>query len=392
MKRWLALLMAFLLVFSSCALAEPADATAIDSDIGNQLGFSILHQLYLYEQQALLSPASLTYALAMTAAGARGETREELLAALGIDELSLDALRIAADSQAARGVKIANAVFVASGIELSNSYLGTLRSALDAEIFDNIQPQDAVSEANDWARKKTDGMIDPLLEEAPGLNPLLMLVNALALDAKWRVPFDESATEDGIFYSPAGEITTPFLRATRHMDYIESEIFQAVYLPYEAESLGMYVILPNEDRIYDTLDAFAEHGMALLDGAQSRYVALSLPKIQLNASVDMGDLLKNVGVTLPFSPDADFSGISEDSSLYIDRIVQASFLEVSEQGTRAAAATAVAMAGSSMETDTPVNLTVDHPYLLLLYDGETNSILFAAAISDPLKCAPSDPQ
>lgn len=127
MKRWLSLLLALMLAFSACALAEPADATAIDSSIGNQLGLDVLHQLYLYDQQALFSPVSLTYALAMAAAGARGDTLDELLATLDIDELSLDALGIAADSLNVRGAKSANAAFVSSDIALQDAYLGSLR-------------------------------------------------------------------------------------------------------------------------------------------------------------------------------------------------------------------------------------------------------------------------
>ena len=105
MKRWLSLMVALMLAFSSCALAEPADATAIDSSIGNRLGLEVLNRLYLYDQQALLSPVSLTYALAMAAAGAQGDALEALLCALDVDALSLDALGVAADSLEVRGLK-----------------------------------------------------------------------------------------------------------------------------------------------------------------------------------------------------------------------------------------------------------------------------------------------
>ena len=383
MKRWLSLLLALMFAFSACALAEPADATAIDSSIGNQLGLDVLHQLYLYDQQALFSPVSLTYALAMAAAGARGGTLDELLATLDIDELSLDALGIAADSLNVRGAKSANAAFVSSDIALQDAYLGSLRGALDAGIFSFSQLENAKDEINAWAREKTDGMVDPLLADSLESNLLLMLANAMALDAKWRVPFDEDATQAGTFDAPHGAVDVEYMRATRQMPYLQGETFQAVYLPYAQESLGMVVILPEAGRMYDTLDLLAANGLDLLDDMQNETVALALPKLKMSASMDLTDALQSLGLEKPFSAEADFSGMAEEGGLFISSVRQSAYLEVNEQGTRAAAATVVAMAGSALETEPPVDMTVNRPYILLVYDAETNSILFAAVVSDP---------
>lgn len=383
MKRWLSLLLALMFAFSACALAEPADATAIDSSIGNQLGLDVLHQLYLYDQQALFSPVSLTYALAMAAAGARGDTLDELLATLDIDELSLDALGIAADSLNVRGAKSANAAFVSSDIALQDAYLGSLRGALDAGIFSFSQLENAKDEINAWAREKTDGMVDPLLADSLEPNLLLMLANAMALDAKWRVPFDEDATQAGMFDAPHGAVDVEYMRATRQMPYLQGETFQAVYLPYAQESLGMVVILPEAGRMYDTLDLLAANGLDLLDDMQNETVALALPKLKMSASMDLTDALQSLGLEKPFSAEADFSGMAEEGGLFISSVRQSAYLEVNEQGTRAAAATVVAMAGSALETEPPVDMTVNRPYILLVYDAETNSILFAAVVSDP---------
>lgn len=383
MKRWLSLLLALMLAFSACALAEPADATAIDSSIGNQLGLDILHQLYLYDQQALFSPVSLTYALAMAAAGAQGDTLTELLNALDVDELSLDALGIAADSLNVRGAKSANAAFVSSGVSLQDAYISSLRGALDAEIFPFSQLESAKDEINTWAREKTDGMVDPLLADDLEPNLLLMLANAIVLDAKWRVPFDVDATRAGTFDAPHGAVEVDYLRATRQMPYLQGETFQAVYLPYAQESLGMVVILPEAGRMYDTLDLLAENGLGLLEGMQNKPVFLALPKLKMATSMDLTDALQTLGLKKPFSPEADFSSMAAEGGLFISSVRQSAYFEVNEQGTRAAAATVVAMAGSAMEAEPPVDMVVNRPYILLVYDAETNSILFAAAVSDP---------
>lgn len=226
-------------------------------------------------------------------------------------------------------------------------------------------------------------MVDPLLADNLEPNLLLMLANAMALDAKWRVPFDEDATQAGTFDAPHGAVDVEYMRATRQMPYLQGETFQAVYLPYAQESLGMVVILPEAGRMYDTLDLLAANGLDLLDDMQNETVALALPKLKMSASMDLTDALQSLGLEKPFSAEADFSGMAEEGGLFISSVRQSAYLEVNEQGTRAAAATVVAMAGSALETEPPVDMTVNRPYILLVYDAETNSILFAAVVSDP---------
>ena len=148
------------------------------------------------------------------------------MATLDIDELSLDALGIAADSLNVRGAKSANAAFVSSDIALQDAYLGSLRGALDAAIFSFSQLENAKDEINAWAREKTDGMVDPLLADDLEPNLLLMLANAIALDAKWRVPFDVDATRAGTFDAPHGAVEVDYLRATRQMPYLQGETFR----------------------------------------------------------------------------------------------------------------------------------------------------------------------
>jgi len=382
MRKWLALFFSFLLAFSFPALAE-SDSAALDNSLGNQLGLEILQQLYLHDLQALVSPVSLTFALSMAAEGAQGETHEQLLSALGTDTLSLDTLRVAMDSLMFRGVKIANSAFISTKVDPRESYIGSLVGALDAELFLFEHMQDVLFEINEWARLKTDGMIESILEGKPDPSLLMVLINALAMDAKWQYPFDEDATDTGLFQTPSGKVEAQFMHATYTLPYLDTDLFQAVYLPYEAESLGMYVILPDENCMYDTFQALTENGMSLLDEMTGQRVALALPKVDMDRSMELSEILLALGVTVPFSSQADFSGILEDEALHIGGITQTVSLEVNEQGTRAAAATAVMMAMGAMPTQPPVEMVVDRPYIMLIYDEETSSILFAAAVSDP---------
>ena len=146
----------------------------------------------------------------------------------------------------------------------------------------------------------------------------------------------------------------------------------------------MLVILPDEGCMYDTMDALVENGLALFENMEQKRVDLALPKLEISASLELSDSLQTLGITLPFTSMADFSGMVEDTPLCIGGVTQAVTLTVNEDGTRAAAATAVSMiVTGALITEDPIEMTVDRPYILLIYDQETNSILFAAAISDP---------
>ena len=135
--------------------------------------------------------------------------------------------------------------------------------------------------------------------------------------------------------------------------------------------------------MHDTLEALAAGGMELLGGMQSERVALSLPRVKMSVSLNLTETLKDLGLEALFSPEADFSGMVEEGSLYVSGVVQNVCLEVNEQGTRAAAATMVGLAGSALEEQPPIEMEVNRPYALLIYDEETNTILFAAVVSDP---------
>ena len=388
MKKFISLFMAFMMVFSCAALAEDAEAdqttSPLKTSIGNQLGFELLRHTYLCEQQALISPTSLTFALSMAAAGAQGETREQILNALDVEELSMDELRALTDSLTVRGVKVANAAFIYENINPKEEYLSSLVNSLDAEIFLFEQMHSVLYEINEWAREKTDGMIDAILDGKPDPSLAMVLINALAMDANWMFPFSTESTSTGIFHSVSSDIETEFMHSTRFLHYIKGDTFQAVNLPYENEALNMLVILPDEGCMYDTLDTLVENGLSLFEGMAQKRVSLALPKVDISASLELAESLQTLGIELPFTTMADFSGMVEGTPLYIGGVTQAVTLTVNESGTRAAAATAISMlAGSAMIADLPIDMTVDRPYIMLVYDQETNSILFAAAISDP---------
>ena len=371
MKRILSLLLCLGLM-GCIALAEPAPA-------GETLGFELLRELYRGDGNVMLSPASLTMALGMAAGGAAGKTLDQLLTALGAQDASEPF------SAAIEGIKSANAVFVAPGLPMKEAYIDRLREDYGAERFD--LDADVVEKVNAWVAEHTDGLIDRLLNDAPDPETGLILLNAIAMDAKWEKPFEAHNTVEDSFHAPQGDVTVEMMYQRADFDYAEVDGLQILRLPYADGALEMWIALPGEGAgtgMDGLLDALTARGMAYLrDGAEERKVDLFLPKMDLTAGSALSDVLRALGVEAPFSDDADFSGVS-DVPLRIDEVLQKVRVQLDEEGTRAAAATAASVTCTAARPEeTPVKMRVDRPFAFAIADGETGSVYFAGVIENP---------
>lgn len=366
-KRWICLIMAALLLFGG-ALAE---------NVGNQLGFEMLRALNDDAKNQVISPISLTFALAMAAEGAQGETQAQMLDALEIDTIEemialIEPLRNA-------GVKIANAAFAKEDLQPLDEYVTTLREMHDAEWFEGL---DADS-INAWVREKTDGMIEKMIDVMPDAE--LALVNAVAMDAQWRSAFRSEDTKNEVFHAQSGDIEVPMMHQTMWARYGTQEDIQFVRLAYCDSSLAMYAVLPGEGGVSETLDRLCEQGMDFFAwNEDNAHVELALPKTDIMAENRLNETLIALGMELPFSSiEADFSGISATKNLYIDSILQKARLMIDEDGTRAAVATVIMIAEGAAPITQNVELTFDRPYVIVIAEEETQSVVFAAVIANP---------
>ena len=358
-----------------CALAESAQAA------GEDLGFELLRALYTGGENVMLSPASLTTALGMAAEGAAGETLEQLLGALGAQDVS--ALKDAVPEE----IKSANAAFVAQGLLLKGDYIDRLNEAYGAEWFE--LDAEVVEVVNAWVAEHTDGLIEKLLSQAPDPQTGLILINAIAMDAKWEKPFKDYNTIEDDFHATQGDVSVEMMYQREFFDYVERDGLQIVRLPYAGGALEMWIALPGEGvsiGLDGLLDALAEQGMDYLkDGAQEREVDLFLPKFDLTTENSLSDALKALGLEAPFGSNADFSGISE-VPLRIDEILQKVRVQLDEEGTKAAAATAAMVACMAMlPEEEPVEMRVDRPFAFVIADGETDSVCFAGVVENPVE-------
>jgi serpin B len=246
-------------------------------------------------------------------------------------------------------------------------------------------PEQARRQINRWVEDRTHDKIKDLLHKED-LDPLtrMVLVNAIYFKAAWQKPFSVERTEkDGVFHADGNKVKAALMHQTEEFNYAEGDGFQAVELPYEGGELSMVALLPRENdglaRLEQSLTAAKLD--ACLGKLKVRQVAVTLPRFKLEARFDLGDQLKALGMPLAFTPAADFSGISAEK-LMITKVIHQAFVDVNEEGTEAAAATAVVL-GRPGPAVSPVTFRADHPFLFLLRDNRTGSVPFLGRVMDP---------
>lgn len=377
----------------------PASADAVTAT--EELGLLALRATADPDANALVSPASLTFALALLAEGARGETAAALDAALGAsgaDRTSAyNALAGAlAEHDGDPGVAqddelpdepvlhLANQAVLDDGLTVEQDYLDALATSFDAGVQRTDLAGDAGKQVLDaWVDEHTGGLIE---ESAIEPDPLLRLVlqNAILLAARWETPFLEATTSDEDFTGPDGTAPTEMLHGTESWAYATVDGWAAVRLPY-VDAFHADVLLPPAgtdpaEITPETLDALT----AALDAEGPRRVELTMPTLELDPpTLDLAPALEEAGLGGLYDG-PDLSGISTTEQLAVSQVMQQARLNLDEDGTVAAAVTEAGMATSGMAPgDSPVRMTVDRPYLLRIAHTETSLPLFLAAVRSP---------
>lgn len=345
-------------------------------------------------ENLFLSPFSIHTALAMCAAGAGGATRKILADLLGLPEEEGKRQRLLADRiaavNAAAGpdlqLSTANALWAQRGLPLRPEYLKTVadhyRGALDEVDFGDTAQAARTIDA--WVEKATAGKIRHLLSgQVLSPDSRLILTNAVHFKGLWQYAFDKDQTMDEDWYGPGGVRQIPMMQVRATVPYAENEAYQAVELPYRGGAWAMLVILPRQD---DELPALEAQAAAIFEDLprtallQQGEVIVSLPRFRIEAHCDLQPVLRAMGAALPFEPGADFSGISHEP-LRLGEVLHKAFVEVDEEGTTAAAATAVGMVKCAVES-LPV-IRADHPFLFAIRERNTGTILFCGRLLEP---------
>jgi serpin B len=366
--------------------------------------FELYQALKGKEGNIFYSPYSISLALAMTYAGARGETAEQMADTLQFlleqDRLHpafnwLDA-ELAKRGEGAEGqdgegfrLNIVNAIWGQKDYEFLTDFLDVLAENYGAglRILDFMtETEKSRLTINDWVSNQTEERIKDLIP--PGaIDALtrLVLTNAIYFNAAWDYPFNGNITADGPFYKlDSGQIIVPMMKQTESFGYTEGEGYQAVELRYDGDELSMVILLPASGNF----EAFEEGLQAqqvndIIRGLQRTLVALTMPQFEFDSEFRLAGTLADMGMPVAFSGGADFSGMTGNRELFISEVVHKAFVSVDEAGTEAAAATAVVMAGSGPEPPVPVEVTIDRPFIFLIRDIETGAILFVGRVLNP---------
>ncbi|CAM9991681.1 unnamed protein product, partial [Phaeothamnion confervicola] len=336
----------------------------------------------------VFSPTSIGIALAMTAVGARGLTLEEMKRVLHADaaapfDRSMNAMgaalegRSRTDERGAVTLEIANSLWGQRGTGFEPPFLDTLATEYGAglQLVDyRADAEGARTKINAWVDEATNERIPELL--APGVlnaDSRLTLVNAVYLKANWAEVFDAQRTAPAPFQLADGTtVDVPMMHLQRHFGYAEGDGWQAVELPYVFGELAMTVVVGDGD-LDGAINALADHE-----------VILSFPKFDIETSTSLAEVLGALGMPTAFTDSADFTGMTTDEPLHISDVIHQANITVDEEGTEAAAATAVVMtAGAAPAPGEPVTMVVDRPFTFALRDVPTGAVVFLGRVGDP---------
>ncbi|MGC9399858.1 MAG: serpin family protein [Anaerolineae bacterium] len=348
------------------------------------------------------SPHSISVALAMTYAGVRGETAEQMAETLhftlpqarlhaAFNALDL-ALQPAKDAdEEAFTLNIANSLWAEETYTFRDEFLDLLARHYGAGlrlVSFKTAAEAARQTINAWVEKKTEGKIKDLIPKG-GVDDLtrLVLANAIYFNAKWAYTFPEDRTQDGIFTTADGrEVSVPMMSwdQPEMIPYTRGENYQALELPYRGGEASMVILVPDAGAFADVEAGLTGQRLQeIVAEMETKGVVLTMPKFEYQAEASLADTLKAMGMTDALDPDrADFSGMDGTRDLYITNVFHKAYVAVDEEGTEAAAATAVIVGLESMPM-TDVEITIDRPFIYLIRDRETGAVLFLGRVVDP---------
>lgn len=379
-----------------------------DLVLGNTaFAFDFYQAVRQQEGNLFYSPFSISLALAMTYAGARGETAEQIAETLNFlldseqlhqafNSLDLELARRGMevdDEQEAQPFQfnIANSAWAQEGYPFLEEYLDilALNYGSGLHLVDYMQDAEAARLAiNEWVSEQTEGKIEDLIPEgAVDFYTRLVLANAIYFNANWLYPFDENKTEEGAFYLLDGEpvlVDMMSLSIPERLAYTQGNGYQAVELPYVGGEVAMTILMPDQGNFAEFEAALDTTVLAaILNELEYQNVELIMPKFEFETEFFLQDVLKGMGMHTAFDPnEADFSGMDGSRDLFIDEVIHKAYVSVDEEGTEAAAATAVIIQAVSMPM-TDVELDIDQPFIFVIRDVPTGSVLFTGRVLNP---------
>lgn len=383
------------------AVAE-ADLAKLVAD-NSVFAFNLYRTIRQTGSNLFFSPYSISEALAMAYAGACGHTEKDMAEALNF-KLSADCLHPAFNSldlqfqergQGAKGkdeggfrLHVVNAIWGQKGYDFSPQFLDVLARNYGAglRILDFIdEAEQSRVTINKWVSEQTEERIKDLVPRG-AIDQLtrLVLTNAIYFNAAWEYPFNRRLTSDGTFHLIGDiDITVPMMRQTKSFRYAEGDDYQAIELLFDGRELSMVILLPKIGQFSAFEGLLNVELIRVINGnLEMHQVALTMPKFEYGSSLGLKEALGTLGMGAAFAGDADFSGMNGKRDLFIREVLHKALVSVDEAGTEAAAATAMII-GMRLMPGLPIEMRIDRPFIFLIRDIPTDSIIFLGRVLNP---------
>ena len=402
-----------------CPADDASNTQLVDQDIlqlacdNSNFAFGLYRALRDGEDNLFFSPSSISQAMAMAYAGARGETERQIADTLRYDlpqeslHPAYNALDMVLHSRGEDAfnpsesddnnpnfrLNIANAVWGQDGFEFRREFLDILTKNYggDMRLLDfSDAPEESRVTINDWVAEETEEKIKDLIpQDAIGSLTRFVLTNAIYFNAKWRLPFNPADTKEQPFHLLDGKkVDVPMMTGGSSegwFSYARVDGFQAVDIPYYTGGMSMLVLLPDKGKFGDFEDSLTAGILDLVQKQwEERDVTLNMPRFEYESEFALKETLEQMGMPDAFESSADFSGITDEIPLKISDVFHKAFVSVDEKGTEAAAATAVGgVVVSNRPTLEPITVTLHRPFIFLIRNEPTGTILFLGRVMDP---------
>ncbi len=363
----------------------------------NSFVFELLNEINQQESDKdyFFSPLSVQYALAMTLNGSGNDTFDAIKAVLNNDELTeteinesyktLTAFLLGIDKTVL--LKIANSVWYREDLSVKEAFKIAIENYYDAGItgldFNNPVAKETI---NGWVAEKTEDLITDLIDQIPN-GVVIYLINAIYFKAEWQYKFDKNLTDKGLFILEDGsQIQTDMMQTNgAKIHYFRNTMLRLIDIPYGNGQFSMCILVPTYNHsledIISSLDrpSFSQW----LDSSDTATSKIYMPKFKIEYKTLLNDILSNMGMAIAFTDGADLSRLfDEPLDLFISRVIHQAVIEVNEEGSEAAAATAVEIMETSLPPE-PENITINEPFIFFIREKHSSAILFAGKLMDP---------
>lgn len=362
---------------------------AQDSIIAKNNAFAVkLFEKTAKMQSTVISPVSVSYLMAMLANGANGQTKADIMKALQLEEKDLDDMNalykmmIQRCGNTGKGttLNIANYFAMNKEVNLEDAYANKMKNIYNAGIESlDFTSSKTTAHINNWCKKNTNGMIPSIIDKVDA-NASAYIMNAIFFNGTWADKFSKSQTKNENFRGYTRDITmVPMMHKSDKLLYWGNDMYTAVRIPYSNSSYTMTVMLPNEGVSIDEMLKTMEDAdlTAWRQDAEQCIVDLKLPRFTTEADVTLNNIISELGAANIFNSNADFTNIAK-SNMFVSQMFQKAKIEVSEEGTKAAAVTAAIMTMSALPTEEPKHVTfhANRPFVYMITEANTNAIFF----------------